>query len=45
MSISGSTTLALQFGSSTRLIDINRDGFPDLLVGGPGHNNNGVFYF
>ncbi|MBK6608298.1 MAG: FG-GAP repeat protein [Leptospiraceae bacterium] len=44
LKITGSPIDALQFGSSTRLIDINRDGFPDLLVGGPGYNNNGALF-
>ena len=44
LKITGSPIDALQFGSSTRLIDINRDGFSDLLVGGPGYNNNGALF-
>jgi hypothetical protein len=44
LKITGSPIDALQFGSSTGLIDINRDGFPDLLVGGPGYNNSGALF-
>ncbi|MBP9888759.1 MAG: VCBS repeat-containing protein, partial [Leptospiraceae bacterium] len=35
------------FGSTTRVIDINRDGFPDLLVGSSGLNNQkgGLYIF
>jgi len=41
--ITGVTT-GLQFGYSTRLIDTNGDGFPDLLAGGPGFNSQGALY-
>ena len=39
-SIAGPTTGETEFGASVRVVDVDKDGLPDLIIGRPGVNSN-----